>query len=223
MPGGERDAAAKVRQAVGFDPRVQRRPAGQAVGVDLRREHLGQRRDGRFFPRRAAREVHIGVDRKAHPGAHMAMRPEVFAREAHRHAEPAPGLDAAGVAAAEIAAAVVVEDALDPAPPLRAVGAVGQHGRVLLRNVDLVVEAVRDPRTHLEGLQFAAVQALVERVVDVVLRLAVAQPGLEGRGAPRFARVRVRRGAVEEFGVHWVTSGLSACGVRLGAARRLTA
>ena len=65
----------------------------------------------------------------------------------------------------------MVEQALDPAPPRRAIGAVGQDRCVLDRDADLVVEAVGDPAAHLERLQLAAVQAAVERVVDVVARL----------------------------------------------------
>ncbi len=78
----------------------------------------------------------------------------------------------------------MVEDAFDPAPALGAVGAVGHHRRVLLRDARLVVEAVGDPAAHLEWQQFAAVQAQVERMVDVIPRFAGAQPRLELVGTP---------------------------------------
>src|SRR5262249_62228098 len=74
--------------------------------------------------------------------------------------------------------AVVVEDALHPATPHVAVGAIGQDRRVLDRNRGLVAEAVGHPATHLLARRLAGVQHDVERVVDVVGLAALAQAGL---------------------------------------------
>ena len=77
----------------------------------------------------------------------------------------------------------------------RAVAAVGQDRRVLLRDVDLVVEAVRHPAPDLRRRAAAAVQPHVERVVDVVARLPGAQRAstLELGAASQGAAVAVVR------------------------------
>ncbi len=92
--------------------------------------------------------------------------------------------------------AVVVEDALHPAAPHLAVGAVGQHRRVLDRNRDLVVEAVRHPAANLLGRGAPAVEHHVERVVDVVRAATLAQLGFELGAAPGRAPGRCGGGHV---------------------------
>ena len=69
-----RSAGAEVLQSPRVDPRIVLRPVRQAVLVDLRREQLGQRRAHRLLPRRAAREVHVGIDREAHARQHVLER-----------------------------------------------------------------------------------------------------------------------------------------------------
>ena len=111
-----------------------------------RREQLGERRAHRLLPRRAAREVHVGVDGEAHAGhARRRGSRRCVARQPHRLGEPQPRLDAARI----VAVAVVVEDALHPVAPHRAIRAVGEDRGVLDRDADLVVEAVRDPAADL--------------------------------------------------------------------------
>ena len=43
VAAGQRDAAAELGPAVGFDPGVMLGPGGEAVFVDLGGEHLGER------------------------------------------------------------------------------------------------------------------------------------------------------------------------------------
>src|SRR5262249_53281467 len=107
--------------------------------------------------------------------------------------------------------AVVVEHALDPEPARRPVGTVGDDRRVLHRDAHLVVEAVGHPAAHLERLQLAAVQAPVERMVDVVALFPRAQPRLEVDGRPGCGRGRGR--FEQQLGIHnsismpsWATS-----------------
>ena len=49
--------------------------------MDLRREELGQRRAHRLLPRRAAREIHVRIDREAHAGQHVAQVLDLLARK----------------------------------------------------------------------------------------------------------------------------------------------
>src|SRR3954470_2652209 len=158
------EAAAEVRIARGVDPRIVLRPAREALLVDLGREELRERGAHRLLPGGAAREVDVRVDREAHCGQHVLQRRDLLACKAYRLAQAQPGLDAA-VAALD---AVVVDDALDPAPALLPVGHVGEDRRVLDRNADLVVEAVQHPSLHLLSGAAAAVHGDVEGMVDVV-------------------------------------------------------
>ncbi|EAA20316.1 hypothetical protein, partial [Plasmodium yoelii yoelii] len=62
---------AEIGQAVGCDPRIQIRPASQALFVDGRRKQLGERRAGGFLPGRGTSEVEVGVDGETHAGQVM--------------------------------------------------------------------------------------------------------------------------------------------------------
>ena len=110
----------------------------------------------------------------------MPERGELLTREAYRLAQAQPGLDAALVSLR----AVVVEDALDPAPALVAAGHVGEDRGVLDRDADLVIEPVQHPALHLRLGAAAIVHGDVERVVDVVALALGAQLLLELGFAP---------------------------------------
>src|SRR5262249_24940286 len=111
------EAAAEVGIPGGVDPRIMLRPPRQPLFMDLGREQLGERGAHRFLPWRAAGEIDVGVDRKAYAGKHMLVRSDLCAREADCLAQAQPRLDAPFAALR----AIVVEDALDPAPPLVAI------------------------------------------------------------------------------------------------------
>jgi hypothetical protein len=78
----------------------------------------------------------------------------------------------------------VVVDADDPLAARCPVGAVGQDGRILERDVDLVVETVRNPRADFLRRAFASAHAQVERMMNVIARLLRAQPCFELFGRP---------------------------------------
>src|SRR5438046_6732250 len=74
---------------------------------------------------------------------------------------------------------VVIENPPHPLAAHGAILAVGEYGGVLPRNVDLVVEAIRDPAADLRRSRRARVQHHVERMVDVIASAALAQLPLE--------------------------------------------
>src|SRR5882757_2628177 len=64
--------------------------------------------------------------------------------------------------------AIVIENPLHPGSAHRAVGAIGKDGGVLDGDVDLVVEAIRNPTFDLIAAGAAGVEQHVEGVMDVV-------------------------------------------------------
>src|SRR5437762_5499453 len=79
---------------------------------------------------------------------------------------------------------VVIENPPHPLAAHGAILAVGEYGGVLPGNVDLVVEAIRDPAADLRRSRRARVQHHVERMVDVIASAALAQLPLEFLIAP---------------------------------------
>src|SRR5439155_1045145 len=156
------------------------RPGGESLFVDLRREQLGERGAHRFRPGRTACEIHIGIDREAHPRQQLLQALHLSTRQAHRLREPQPRLDPAGI----LAVAVVIENALYPVAPHATVVAIGEDGGVLDGNADLVIEAVRHPAANLRRRGLAGIQHHVEWMVDVVGAAALTQLLLEFRGIP---------------------------------------
>src|SRR5687767_1378298 len=80
---------------------------------------------------------------------------------------------------------VVIENALHPAATYVAIGTVGENGRVLDRNVDLIVIAVRDPAANLFRIRLARIQHHVEGVMDVIGAALLTQQRGEFLFAPR--------------------------------------
>src|ERR1043166_9469254 len=157
------------------------RRAREPLLVDLGREELGERGAHSLLPGAAPGEIDVCVDGKAHAGKHVLERSDLIAREADRLAKAQPRLDAALGALSP----VVVEDALDPAPALVAIGHVGEDRGVLDRDADLVIEAVEDPTLHLRARAAAVVHCDVERVMDVVALALRAQLPFEFLSGPR--------------------------------------
>ena len=139
------DAALEVMQAGAVDPRVVLRPIGQPLLVDFRREQFRQRRTRRLLPGRAPRKIHIRIHGEADPRQHITRLSTLRARKPGGLREPQPGLDAARI----IPITVVIQNPLHPLAAHRAVRAVGEDRGILDRDVDLVVEAVRDPAPDL--------------------------------------------------------------------------
>ena len=121
---GKRDAAAKIPQACCLDPGIVLRPAGQALLMNLRREHLGKRRTDPFLPRRPAREIYICVAAEAYARQHVFERPELLARQANGERQRGPRFHATGRVPLIIVITVMIKDAGDPPPAGFAVGAV---------------------------------------------------------------------------------------------------
>src|SRR5690606_2310772 len=149
----EADAALEVREAVALDPRVELGPSRETLLVDLGREELRQRRADRLLPRRTAREIHVRVDREADAGQQVLEAFDALARKANRVRETQPRLDPAVV----VSVTVVIEDAQHPLAAHAAVRAVRQDRRILERDIDLVVVAVRDPAPDLLAARAPAV------------------------------------------------------------------
>src|SRR4029077_1144461 len=137
-------------------------------------------------PRRTACEVDVGIDREAHSGQDILQALDLRTLEADCFGEPQPRLDPARV----LATAVMVEYPLHPVAAYRALLAVREDRRILQRNVDLVVEAVRHPAADLLARRLATVQHQIEGMVNVIGAAALAQvllefltcPGLLHRG-----------------------------------------
>ena len=166
-----------------INPRVMLRPAVQPRLVNVRGKQLGQRRTGRLLPAGPAGEVDVGIHRKAHARQHQFLRQQHLAVQPHGLAEAQPGLDTALAARLTI----VVDDALNPLAAGVAVRAVGENGRVLHRNADLIVETVRHPTLNLLAGCAAVVHGNVERVMNVVVATLVAQGLLEFGNTHRLA------------------------------------
>ena len=152
--------------------------------MDLRREQLRERGAHGFRPGRTACEIHVGIDREAHPRQQLLQALHLSTRQAHRLGEPQPRLDPAGI----LAVAVVIENALYPVAPHATVVAIGEDGGVLDGNADLVIEAVRHPAANLRRRGLARIQHHVERMVDVVGAAPLAQLLLEFRASPGRSR-----------------------------------
>jgi|GEM_PF-5664248 len=102
----------------------------------------------------------------------------------------------------------MIDDALDPFPARFAVRAVGHDCRVLHRDTDLVIEAIRHPTLDLLARRATFIHGAMERVMDVVVVALGAQRRFEFRG---------RHGWQGHKGVLTVCVGLAP-----GASRLLT-
>src|SRR5690606_31180868 len=176
----ETDAALKIDKALALDPRIELGPTLETLPVDLGREELRQRRAHRLLPRRLPREVHVRVDGEANAGQQILEALHALSVEADRVGEAKPRLDAALV----LAVTVVIENPPHPEPSHASVRAIRQDRRVLQRNVDLVVVAIRDPSLDLLAGRAPGVQHHVERMVDVIPLAERAQPPLELLSGP---------------------------------------
>src|SRR6266516_3472578 len=136
----------------------------QALLHDERREHLGERRRHRLEPRPEAAEAHVRVHSEADSGQEQALADQVLALQAHRFAQAQPRLDAALLPRP----AIVVDDSLDPLLAHLALGTAREDQRILDRDVDLIIEAVRHPELQLLAGQLAPVHPLVEGMQVVV-------------------------------------------------------
>src|SRR3989442_1067898 len=139
-------------------------------------------------------EIHVRTHGEADAWEQAAVRPQVFAAYAHRSPQPHPSLDTALFPVPP----VVIDDPLDPAAADVGLRTVRQNERVLDRNVDLVVEAVRYPQLELSARQLARVHAPVEGMEVMIAPLEhVAETAHEIVPRPRPClrrRPRRRRG-----------------------------
>src|SRR4030081_377369 len=140
-----RKPVAEILQSLRVDPWIVLRPTGKAILVDLRREELGKRRAHGLLPWSRAREGDVRIDRETYAGQHALQRRNLVTRKTARHSESYPCLDAALIAFGS----VVIDEALDPFAPHRAIGTIGKNRRVLTRNVALIVVAVAHPSLDL--------------------------------------------------------------------------
>jgi hypothetical protein len=106
----------------------------------------------------------------------------------------------------------VVENAQHPAAACFAIRAIRQHGRILQRNIDLIIEAIGDPAANLFAGATAAIHLHIERMMDVIRGAFRAQLCFEffagpGRALVASVRLRVlaRRRAQGIFRVHAVS------------------
>ena len=107
-------------------------------------------------------------------------------------------------AARVLAVAVMIENSLNPLAPHRSRRTVRKNRRVLDRNRNLVVVAIRDPAADLRARRAAFIEHPVEWMVDVIGGPAFAKLRLELLAAPRFAGgARFER---DDCSVHTVNS-----------------
>ena len=78
--------------------------------------------------------------------------------------EAAALLDAAGI----LAIAIVIQNAFHPDAPGCAVITVGKNGRILDRDVELIVVAIGHPAANLLDAGFTRIQHHIERVMNVI-------------------------------------------------------
>ena len=107
-----------------------------ALRVDLRREELGERRGAGLDPRLRLAEPDVGLADQPHRRQDVPLVLHLLARDAERHAEPDPELDAA----LAFPRAIVVDDPLDPFATHGGVGTIGKDRGILPGHDPLVGE-----------------------------------------------------------------------------------
>src|SRR5262249_19873188 len=142
-------AVAEVVEPSGVDPRIVLLHSLEAHLYRRRTEELGERCCASLDPWPRPGGIHVSVDggadtpedaRKDEP-----LASHIVAVDPERLRQSQPGLDPPAAAIV----AVMVEDALDPLASNLSIRAVGEDGRILERNRDLVVVTIRHPALEL--------------------------------------------------------------------------
>src|SRR5918994_3671967 len=175
------DAALKIVQASAVDPWIVLGPVGETLLVNLRCEQLSERGAHGLRPRRHARKIYVSVDGEAYARQHIRQALDPLARKPNSFREPQPRFDAARI----VAVSIMVENALHPVPAHCSVGAIRENGSILDGNVDLVIEAIRDPCANLLRPRTARIQHDIEGVMDMICGAFVAQLPFELFARPR--------------------------------------